>query len=162
MANIYYDKDADPSIIKEKKVAIIGYGSQGHAHAQNLKDQGVNVTVGLHHESKSRAKAEKDGLAVMSVSEASARADVIMLLAPDTSQPEIYTNSIEPHLGPKKTLMFGHGFNIRYKTVVPPTEVDVSMIAPKAPGHRVREIFLEGGCSPALLAVHQDLSLIHI
>ncbi|MCH2539785.1 MAG: ketol-acid reductoisomerase [Anaerolineales bacterium] len=158
MANIYYDKDADPSIIKEKKVAIIGYGSQGHAHAQNLKDQGVNVTVGLHHESKSRAKAEKDGLAVMSVSEASARADIIMLLAPDTSQPEIYTNSIEPHLGPKKTLMFGHGFNIRYKTVVPPTEVDVSMIAPKAPGHRVREIFLEGGCSPALLAVHQDYS----
>ena len=158
MATIYYDSDADPSIIKGKKVAVIGYGSQGHAHAQNLSDNGVNVTVGLHEGSKSKAKAEADGLTVMSVSGACEWADVIMLLAPDTAQPDIYADSIEPHLGSGKTLMFGHGFNIRFNTIVPPTEVDVSMIAPKAPGHRVRETFVEGGCTPALLAVHQDAS----
>ena len=158
MATIYYDKDADPSIIKGKKVAIIGYGSQGHAHAQNLKDNGVNVIVGLHEGSKSIDKAKKDGLEVMSVSEASRWADVIMLLAPDTVQPKIYTENIEPNLTGGKTLMFGHGFNIRFNTIEPPSEVDVSMIAPKAPGHRVRETFIEGGCTPGLLAVHQDAS----
>ena len=158
MATIYYDNDADPSIIKGKKVAVIGYGSQGHAHAQNLNDNGVNVTVGLHEGSKSKAKAEADGLQVMSVAAASEWADVIMLLAPDTAQPEIYAESIQPHLGAGKTLMFGHGFNIRFKTIEPPPEVDVSMIAPKAPGHRVRETFVEGGCTPGLLAVHQDAS----
>lgn len=158
MATIYYDNDADPSIIKGKNVAIIGYGSQGHAHAQNLNDNGINVVVGLHEGSKSKAKAETDGITVMRVSEASVWADVIMLLAPDTSQPEIYTESIEPHLGSGKTLMFGHGFNIRFKTIVPPPQVDVSMIAPKAPGHRVRETFVDGGCTPGLLAVHQDAS----
>ena len=158
MATIYYDSDADPSIIKSKKVAIIGYGSQGHAHAQNLNDNGVKVIVGLHEGSKSIDKAKTDGLEVMSVSEASKWADVIMLLAPDTVQPRIYTESIEPNLTNGKTLMFGHGFNIRFNTIEPPTEIDVSMIAPKAPGHRVRETFVEGGCTPALLAVHQDAS----
>lgn len=158
MATIYYDSDADPNIIKSKKVAIIGYGSQGHAHAQNLNDNGVEVIVGLHEGSKSIDKAKTDGLEVMSVSEASKWADVIMLLAPDTVQPRIYTESIEPNLTNGKTLMFGHGFNIRFNTIEPPTEIDVSMIAPKAPGHRVRETFVEGGCTPALLAVHQDAS----
>ncbi|MEE3255241.1 MAG: ketol-acid reductoisomerase, partial [Chloroflexota bacterium] len=158
MATIYYDKDADPSIIKRKKVAIIGYGSQGHAHAQNLKDNGVNVIVGLHDGSKSIDKAKSDGLEVMSVSEASKWADVIMILAPDTVQPQIYSENIEPNLTTGKTLMFGHGFNIRFNTIEPPSQVDVSMIAPKAPGHRVRETFIEGGCTPALLAVHQDAS----
>ena len=158
MATIYYDKDANPSIIKEKKVAVIGYGSQGHAHALNLNDNGVKVTVGLHEGSKSKAKAEADGLSVMTVAKACEQADVIMLLAPDTSQPEIYSDSIKPYLHSGKTLMFGHGFNIRFKTIVPPAEVDVSMIAPKAPGHRVRETFVEGGCTPGLLAVHQDAS----
>ena len=158
MATIYYDKDADPSIIKRKKVVIIGYGSQGHAHAQNLNDNGVNVIVGLHDGSKSIDKAKSDGLEVMSVSEASKWADVIMILAPDTVQPQIYSENIEPHLTAGKTLMFGHGFNIRFNTIEPPSQVDVSMIAPKAPGHRVRETFIEGGCTPALLAVHQDAS----
>ena len=158
MATIYYDKDADPSIIKSKKVAIIGYGSQGHAHAQNLKDNGVNVIVGLHEGSKSIDKAKKDGLEVMTVSEASKWADLIMLLAPDTVQPKIYSENIEPNLTDGKTLMFGHGFNIRFNTIEPPPEIDVSMIAPKAPGHRVRETFIEGGCTPGLLAVHQDSS----
>ena len=158
MATIYYDSDADPSIIKSKKVAIIGYGSQGHAHAQNLNDNGVKVIVGLHEGSKSIDKAKADGLEVMSVSEASKWADVIMLLAPDTVQPRIYSENIEPNLTNGKTLMFGHGFNIRFNTIEPPAEVDVSMIAPKAPGHRVRETFVEGGCTPGLLAVHQDAS----
>ena len=158
MATIYYDKDADPSIIKSKKVAIIGYGSQGHAHAQNLKDNGVNVIVGLHEGSKSIDKAKKDGLEVMTVSEASKWADLIMLLAPDTVQPKIYSENIEPNLTDGKTLMFGHGFNIRFNTIEPPPEIDVSMIAPKAPGHRVRETFIERGCTPGLLAVHQDAS----
>ena len=158
MATIYYNKDADPSIIKGKKVAIIGYGSQGHAHAQNLRDNGVNVIVGLHEGSKSIDKAKTDGLEVMNVSEASRWADVIMLLAPDTVQPKIYAENIEPNLTSGKTLMFGHGFNIRFNTIEPPPEVDVSMIAPKAPGHRVRETFVEGGCTPGLLAVHQDAS----
>ena len=158
MATIYYDKDADPSIIKSKKVAIIGYGSQGHAHAQNLKDNDVNVIVGLHEGSKSIDKAKKDGLEVMTVSEASKWADLIMLLAPDTVQPKIYSENIEPNLTGGKTLMFGHGFNIRFNTIEPPPEIDVSMIAPKAPRHRVRETFIEGGCTPGLLAVHQDAS----
>ena len=158
MATIYYDSDADPSIIQSKKVAIIGYGSQGHAHAQNLNDNGVEVIVGLHESSKSIDKAKADGLEVTSVSEASKWADVIMLLAPDTVQPKIYSEHIEPYLTNGKTLMFGHGFNIRFNTIEPPSTIDVSMIAPKAPGHRVRETFVEGGCTPALLAVHQDAS----
>ena len=158
MATIYYDNDADLSLIQSKNVAIIGYGSQGHAHALNLKDSGVNVAVGLAETSKSREKARAAGLDVRSVADAAQWADVIMLLVPDTAAPTIYRESIEPHLGPGKTLMFAHGFNIRYGTITPPANVDVSMIAPKAPGHRVRELFVEGGGTPALVAVEQDAS----
>ncbi len=158
MANLYYDKDADLALIQGKKVAIIGYGSQGHAHALNLRDSGVQVVVGLPEGSASRAKAEKDGVTVKTPAEAAAWADVIMILAPDTRQPKLYKESIEPHLSAGKTLMFAHGFNIRFGAVTPPKNVDVSMIAPKAPGHRVREVFTEGAGTPALLAVHQDAS----
>jgi len=156
MAKIYYDKSADPALIQGKKVAVIGYGSQGHAHSLNLKDSGVTVRVGLAEGSKSKAKAEAAGLTVTSVADAAAWADVIMLLAPDTKQPKIYKESIAPHLTQGKMLMFGHGFNIRFGTITPPLDVDVTMIAPKAPGHRVREVFVEGGGTPALLAVHRD------
>ncbi len=158
MANIYYDNDADLSLLDGKKIAVIGYGSQGHAHALNLRDSGADVRVGLHSGSKSRAKAEAEGLRVMSVADACAEADVIMLLAPDTKQPTIYKESIESHLAPGKTLMFGHGFNIRFGQIIPPEFVDVSMIAPKAPGHRMRELFVEGVGTPCLLAVQQDAS----
>ncbi len=158
MANLYYDQDADLGLIRAKKVAIIGYGSQGYAHALNLRDSGVEVCVGLHAESRSREKAKATGLKVLSVADAAAWADVIMLLAPDTSQPKIYRDHVAKHLRPGKTLMFAHGFNVRYNTVDLPSGVDVSMVAPKAPGHRVREVFLEGGGTPALLAVHQDAS----
>ncbi len=158
MATIYYDKDADFSLLSGKKIAVIGYGSQGHAHAQNLRDSGFDVRVGLHAGSKSRAKAEADGLPVKSVAEAAAEADIIMLLAPDTKQRQIYEESIKDHLKPGDTLMFGHGFNIRFGQIVPPKEVDVSMIAPKAPGHRVRELYQEGTGTPCLLAVHQDFT----
>jgi len=156
MAKIYYDKDADPALIQSRKVAVIGYGSQGHAHSLNLKDSGVSVRVGLAAGSQSKAKAEAAGLTVDSVANVSAWADVIMILAPDTQQPKIYNQSIAPHLTRGKMLMFGHGFNIRFGTITPPADVDVTMIAPKAPGHRVREVFTEGGGTPALLAVHQD------
>ena len=158
MANLYYDNSADLAMIQAKKVAIIGYGSQGHAHALNLRDSGVSVCVGLPEGSASRAKAEKEGLTVNSPAQAAAWADVIMILAPDTKQPKLYRDAIETNLKPGKTLMFAHGFNIRFGTIKPPTSVDVSMIAPKAPGHRVREVFTEGGGTPALLAVHQDAS----
>jgi ketol-acid reductoisomerase len=158
MANIYYDGDADPALIRNKKVAVIGFGSQGHAHALNLHDNGVEVRVGLHPGSKSRDKVQQAGLVVNDVDEAATWADTIMMLTPDTTQATIYNQSIEPHLRPGKTLMFAHGFNIRYGTIVPPAGVDVSMVAPKAPGHRVREIFVEGGGTPSLLAVHQDAS----
>jgi ketol-acid reductoisomerase len=158
MTRIRYDNDADLSLIQHKKVAIIGYGSQGHAHALNLKDSGVQVAVGLKEGSKSRAKAEAAGLTVKSVKDAAAWADVIMVLAPDTAQPAIYEEDLKASLGKGKTLMFAHGFNIRFETIKPPADVDVSMIAPKSPGHRVRETFAEGGGVPALLAVHQDAS----
>ena len=134
MANLYYDKDADLALVQAKKVAIIGYGSQGHAHALNLRDSGVSVFVGLPAGSASRAKAQNDGLTVKTPAEAAAWADVIMILAPDTRQPKLYKESIEPHLTPGKTLMFAHGFNIRFGAIQPPRTVDVSMIAPKAPG----------------------------
>ncbi len=156
MATIYRDNDADLNLIQSKKVAIIGYGSQGHAHALNLKDSGVDVRVGLSPNSTSRKKAEGAGLKVETVADASKWADVIMILTPDTTQPEIYKTSIEPFLTAGKTLMFAHGFNIRFGTVKPPANVDVSMIAPKSPGHRVRELYVEGAGTPALLAVHQD------
>jgi ketol-acid reductoisomerase len=158
MATIFYDSDANQELIRNKKVAIIGYGSQGHAHSQNLNDSGVEVQVGLHKESKSRKKAKGDGLIVNTVKDAAAWADTIMILAPDTMQPAIYESEIAPQLTPGKTLMFGHGFNIRYGTITPPEYVDVSMVAPKAPGHRVREMYVEGEGTPALLAVHQDAS----
>lgn len=158
MATIYYDKDANPDLIKNKKVAVIGFGSQGHAHSLNLRDSGVNVRVGLRENSRSKLKAEAEGLEVVPTSEAAAWADTIMILVPDTAQPAVYLNDIEPHLRPGKTLMFAHGFNIRFETITPPPNVDVSMIAPKAPGHRVREIYQEGGGTPSLLAVHQDVS----
>ncbi len=158
MATIYYDKDTNPDLIRGKKVAIIGYGSQGHAHALNLRDSGVAVAVGLRQGSKSWAKAEANGLTVMPVAQAAAWADTIMVLAPDTVQAQIYAEEIEPNLSAGKTLMFAHGFNIRFGTITPPANVDVSMVAPKAPGHRVREVFTEGGGTPCLLAVHQDAS----
>lgn len=158
MATIYYEKDADPALILNKKVAVIGYGSQGHAHALNLHDSGVDVHVGLRENSKSWAKVQADGLQPTSVAEAAQWADTIMLLAPDTEQPGIYSSHILPYLASGKTLMFAHGFNIRFGTIVPPEGVDVSMVAPKAPGHRVREIYKEGAGTPALLAVHQDAS----
>ena len=156
MATIHYDHDADLSLIQAKKVAIIGYGSQGHAHALNLKDSGVTVAVGLPDTSRSRAKAEAAGLTVKTVVDAAAWADVIMVLVPDTTQASLYRDAIAPHLTDGKTLMFAHGFNIRFGTIQPPAGVDVSMIAPKSPGHRVRELYVEGGGTPALLAVHQD------
>ena len=158
MANIYYDKDADLSLLDGKKIAVLGYGSQGHAHSLNLQDSGADVRVGLYEGSPSWAKAEADGLKVMETSAACAEADVIMVLVPDTKQASIYKESIEPHLTEGKTLMFGHGFNIRFGQIVPPANVDVSMIAPKAPGHRVREVYVEGVGTPALLAVEQDAS----
>lgn len=158
MAKIYYDADADPRLIESKKVAVIGFGSQGHAHALNLHDNGIDVTVGLREGSKSWAKAEAAGVKVDTVAGAAAWADTIMILAPDTEQPAIYSEHIAPHLQAGKTLMFAHGFNVRYGTIVPPEDVDVSMVAPKAPGHRLRELFLEGFGTPCLLAVHQDAS----
>ena len=158
MTKMYHDDSADLALIRSKKVAIIGYGSQGHAHALNLRDSGVEVRVGLAPASESRAKAQAAGLTVSSVAEAASWADVIMTLVPDMAQPEVYKRDIAPHLSVGKTLMFAHGFNVRFKTITPPSNIDVSMVAPKAPGHRVREVFVEGGGTPALLAVHQDAS----
>jgi ketol-acid reductoisomerase len=156
MAKTFHENDADLALIKGKKVAIIGYGSQGHAHALNLKDSGVDVRIGLPAGSRSRAKAESAGLKVESVAEAAKWADVIMILTPDTAQAAVYEQEVKPGLKAGKTIMFAHGFNIRYGTIVPPADIDVSMIAPKSPGHRVREVFIEGGGVPGLLAVHQD------
>jgi ketol-acid reductoisomerase len=156
MAKIYYDRDADLSLIRAKKVAVLGYGSQGHAHALNLRDSGVTVRVGLPEGSKSRAAAEKDGLQVMTPAEASKWADVIMVLVPDTTAASLYKEAIAPNLTAGKMLMLAHGFNIRFGTIQPPKDIDVTMIAPKSPGHRVRELYVEGGGTPALVAVHQD------
>jgi len=156
MATMFYDKDADIELIRRRKVAVIGYGSQGHAHALNLQDSGVEVVVGLPSSSRSIEKAKTDGLKVLSVAEAAKWADVIMVLIPDTRQAKVYENDIKPGLTAGKMLMFAHGFNIRFNCIVPPADVDVTMVAPKAPGHRVREVFKEGGGTPGLLAVHQD------
>jgi ketol-acid reductoisomerase len=158
MAKAYHDQDADLSLIQAKKVAIIGYGSQGHAHALNLKDSGVDVRVGLRPNSANAERARKAGLQVGTVAEVSKWADVIMNLTPDQTAAKVYHTDIEPNLTPGKTLMFAHGFNIRFRTINPPAGVDVSMVAPKAPGHRVREVFTEGGGVPALVAVEQDAS----
>jgi ketol-acid reductoisomerase len=158
MAKTYHDADADLSLIQAKKVAVIGYGSQGHAHSLNLKDSGVQVRVGLREGSPSADKARKAGLEVSSVAEATKWADVIMNLTPDQTAAKVYHADIEPNLTPGKTLMFAHGFNIRFRTITPPAGVDVSLVAPKAPGHRVREVFTEGGGVPGLVAVEQDAS----
>ena len=158
MATLYYDSSANLDLIRQRKVAVIGYGSQGHAHALNLRDSGVAVTVGLPASSQSRPRAVAEGLRVTDVAEAAAWADVIMLLTPDTTQPAIYRDALAPALAPGKVLLFAHGFNIRFGTIVPPPNVDVAMIAPKSPGHRVRELFVEGAGTPGLLAVHQDAS----
>jgi ketol-acid reductoisomerase len=158
MAELYYDKNADLNRIKARPHAIIGFGSQGHAHALSLKDSGVDVRVGLYKGSKSWTKAEAAGLKVQTVPDACAEAQTIMILTPDTAQAALYREAIAPHMKPGKTLMFAHGFTIRFGQIVPPKDVDVSMIAPKAPGHRVREVFQQGGGVPALVAVHQDPS----
>ncbi|MEK0415431.1 MAG: ketol-acid reductoisomerase, partial [Actinomycetota bacterium] len=155
-ANVYYDKDADISIIRGKKVAVIGYGSQGHAHALNLKDSGVNVVVGLRDGSSSIAKAKEAGLEVKSIADAAKWADVIMSLAPDTEQKKIYDENVKANLTDGKALAFAHGFNIRFERIAPPKGVDVIMIAPKGPGHLVRRTYTEGGGVPALIAVEQD------
>ena len=157
-AKIYYDQDADLGLLKGRKIAIIGYGSQGHAHALNLHDSGQDVVVGLYKGSKSWAKAEKDGLRVATVPEAAQMADVIMILLPDQSQREVFEREIKGALGKGKMVMFAHGFNIHFNQVVPPPDVDVTMIAPKAPGHVMRDLFTQGPGVPALVAVYQDVT----
>ena len=158
MATIYYDKDCDLDIIKGKRVAIIGYGSQGHAHSLNLKESGVDVVVGLREGSSSRAAAEEAGLEVMAPDEAAEWANVIMMLVPDQIMGEIYRESIEPHLESGDTLMFAHGFNVHFGEIQAPGDVDVAMVAPKGPGHLVRRTYTEGSGVPCLIAVHQDAS----
>jgi ketol-acid reductoisomerase len=158
MATIYYDKDANLDLLKKRKVAVIGYGSQGHAHALNLRDSGVDVRIGLAAGSRSKAKAEGAGLRVISVAEASKEADVIMVLIPDQTQKKGYDEEIAPHLGAGKALLFAHGFNIHFGQVRPAPEVDVLMVAPKGPGHMVRRQYQDGRGIPGLVAVHQDAS----
>ncbi len=158
MANVYYERDADPGLIAGRKVAIVGYGSQGHAHALNLRDSGVDVRVALREGSSSAAKASAAGLRVTSIAQAAEEADLIMMLAPDTEQQAIYEESIEPHLRPGDALFFAHGFNIRFGLIEAPAGVDVAMVAPKGPGHLVRRTFEGGGGVPSLIAVAQDAS----
>ena len=158
MATVYYDKDANLDLLKGKTVAVIGFGSQGHAHAQNLKDSGVNVVVGLPPTSKSIEKAKAAGLTVMSVADAAKAGDFIMMLVPDVPCAAVYREHVAPHMKAGKTLMFAHGFNIRFGQIVPPADVDVTMVAPKAPGHRVRETYQSGQGTPCLVAVYQDAS----
>ncbi|MQF64901.1 ketol-acid reductoisomerase [SAR202 cluster bacterium AC-409-J13_OGT_754m] len=158
MAKMYYESDGDLSLLRDKTVGIIGYGSQGHAHALNLRDNGVKVLVGLYKGSKSWNKAEENGLTVQTVAEVAKQSDIIMMLIPDTSQPTVYEESIREHLHNGKVLMFAHGFNIHFKTITPPSNIDVTMIAPKAPGHRMREVFVKGSGVPGLLAIHNDSS----
>lgn len=155
---VYYDKDADISLIKGKQVTIVGYGSQGHAHAQNLRDSGVNVTVGLRKSGASWAKAEAAGLKVAEIAEAVKNADVVMILLPDENIPAVYKHDVEPNMKAGAALAFAHGFNVHYNQVVPRSDVDVIMIAPKGPGHTVRSEYLKGGGVPSLIAVHQDKS----
>ncbi len=156
MATIYYDNSADVSLIRARRVGVIGYGSQGHAHALNLRDSGATVRVGLAPGSRSRSAAIAAELEVGTPAEIAQWADVVMMLVPDTTQPQVYRESIAPHLASGQMLMFAHGFNIRFGTIMPAPDVDVTMVAPKTPGHRLREVYVEGGGTPALLAVHQD------
>nr|WP_300094647.1 ketol-acid reductoisomerase [Sedimentibacter sp.] len=156
MGTMYYDKDADLKVLEGKTVAIIGYGSQGHAHALNLKESGVNVVIGLQEGSRSKAKAESHGLRVLTVAEASKEADVIMVLAPDTAQKQIYEESIAPNLEEGNALAFAHGFNIHFHQIIPPKNIDVFMVAPKGPGHLVRRTYQEGKGVPDVYAVYQD------
>ena len=158
MAKMYYEKDGDFNVIKDKKVAIIGYGSQGHAHALNLKESGADVVIGLHKGSKSADKARQDGFQVYEVAEAAKMANVVMLLIPDEKQREVYENSIKDNLKEGDALAFAHGFNIHFTQINPPENVDVFMAAPKGPGHLVRRVYTEGGGVPALIAIHQDYS----
>jgi ketol-acid reductoisomerase len=164
MANLYYDSDADLNLLAGKRIAVLGFGSQGHAHSLNLADsrkgleQPYEVAVGLYRGSRSWPIAEEAGLQVMSVPDAAAWADVVMILTPDSTQPALYRDAIAPHLSAGDTLMFAHGFNVRFSQIVPPPDVDVSMVAPKSPGHRVRELYQEGTGTPALLAVYRDAS----
>ncbi|MDA8058486.1 MAG: ketol-acid reductoisomerase [Actinomycetota bacterium] len=158
MATLYYERDADPGLIQGRKVAVIGYGSQGHAHALNLAESGVDVRVGLRDGSSSRRKAEEAGLRVTSPAEAAAEANVVMLLLPDTEQAVVYEAEIAPHLVPGDALFFAHGFNIRFGLITPPEGVDVAMVAPKGPGHLVRRTYTEGGGVPSLIAVAADPS----
>ena len=158
MATLYYDSDADLSLLDGKTIAVIGYGSQGHAHALNARDNGCKVVIGLHEGSRSKAKAEADGLTVFTVAEAAAQADIVMVLIPDTLQGSVYEAHIAPNLKEGAMLMFAHGFNIHFNEIVPPASVDVAMVAPKAPGHRVREVFTEGAGTPGLIAIEQDAS----
>ncbi|QMU78974.1 ketol-acid reductoisomerase [Streptacidiphilus sp. PB12-B1b] len=156
MAELFYDEDADLSIIQGRKVAVLGYGSQGHAHALSLRDSGVDVRVGLLPESRSRAKAEEQGLRVVTPSEAAAEADVIMILVPDPIQGDVYKEAVEPNLKAGDALFFGHGLNIRFGFIKPPADVDVCMVAPKGPGHLVRRQYEEGRGVPCIVAVEQD------
>lgn len=156
MATIYYDDDADLGLLAGKTIGILGYGSQGHAHALNLRDSGVNVVVGLREGSSSKAKAESEGLTVMSVADATKASDLIMMALPDTEQARIYEESIAPNLTPGMTLAFSHGFNIHFGQIAPPEDVNVIMVAPKGPGHNVRRTYVEGGGVPSLIAIHQD------
>jgi len=158
MVKTYYEQDGNIALLKGKTVGIFGYGSQGHAHALNLRDSSVSVVIGLPATSKSRAKAESAGLRVLANSEAAKASNVMMVLVPDHIQPDLYENELKPHLTAGKTLMFAHGFAIHFGFIQPPPDIDVSMIAPKAPGHRVREMFTDGMGVPALVAVHQNVS----
>lgn len=158
MSRMYYENDVNKEILKNKKIAVIGYGSQGHAHALNLKDSGFDVVVGLYNGSKSWVRAEKEGLVVKTVSEASKEADIIMILAPDHVQRKLYNEEIRPYLTEGKALAFAHGFNLIYSQVMPPENVDVFMVAPKSPGHLVRRVFSEGKGVPGLIAVEQDFT----
>jgi len=155
---VYYDKDADLSLIKGKQVTIVGYGSQGHAHAQNLRDSGVNVTVGLRKDGSSWAKAEAAGLAVKEIGEAVKVADLVMILLPDETAPQVYRDDIEPNIKKGAVLAFAHGFNVHYNQIVPRADLDVIMVAPKGPGHTVRSEYLRGGGVPTLIAIYQDRS----
>ncbi|HEX2779907.1 MAG TPA: ketol-acid reductoisomerase, partial [Gemmatimonadaceae bacterium] len=158
MTTLYYDADADLHRLDGRRVAIIGYGSQGHAHALNLRDSGVDVRVGLPASSRSRKSASAEGLRVVTPEEAAREADFIVILTPDHTQRAVYEESVAPHLTAGKTLLFAHGFNIRFGEITPGPGIDVILVAPKAPGHRVRELYAEGAGVPALVAVHQDAS----